>query len=53
VKLKKAGGGLRMACAQPMIEYSMKITKLDKMLPNYASVREAAAGFSPARAAQA
>jgi len=47
-KLKSAGGGLRMACAQPMVDYSLKITKLDKLLPNFQSVREAAAGFSPA-----
>jgi anti-sigma B factor antagonist len=53
VKLKKAGGGLRMACAQPMVDYSLKITKLDRMLPNYPSVGEAAAGFSAAGTAQA
>jgi len=47
-KLKSAGGGLRMACAQPMVDYSLKITKLDKLLPNFQSVREDAAGFSQA-----
>jgi anti-sigma B factor antagonist len=45
-KLKKAGGGLRMACAQPMVDYSLKLTKLDKLIPNFKSVGEAAAGFS-------
>ena len=53
MKLKTAGGGLRMACAQPMVDYSLKITKLDRLLPNYRSVGEAAAGFAPAGAAQA
>ena len=46
-KLKKAGGGLRMACAQPMVDYSLKLTKLDKIMPNYQSVELAATGFSP------
>ena len=45
-KLKKAGGGLRMACAQPMVDYSLKLTKLDKLIPNFKSVGEAATGFS-------
>ena len=52
-KLKKAGGGLRMACAQPMVDYSLKLTKLDKLMPNYQSVEAAAAGFTPAGTAQA
>lgn len=49
-KLKKSGGGLRMACAQPMVDYSLKLTKLDKLIPNYKSVGEAASGFVPASA---
>jgi anti-sigma B factor antagonist len=53
MKLKTAGGGLRVACAQPMVDYSLKITKLDKLLPNYRSVGEAASGFSPAGSAPA
>jgi anti-sigma B factor antagonist len=51
-KLKKAGGGLRMACAQPMVDYSLKLTKLDKLMPNYQSVEAAATGFTPAGTAQ-
>jgi anti-sigma B factor antagonist len=47
-KLKKAGGGLRMACAQPMVDYSLKLSKLDKLIPNFKSVGEAATGFSTA-----
>jgi anti-sigma B factor antagonist len=50
-KLKKAGGGLRMACAQPMVDYSLKLTKLDKIMPNYQSVELAATGFSSTGAA--
>jgi anti-sigma B factor antagonist len=53
MKLKTAGGGLKIACAQPMVDYSLKITKLDKLLPNYRSVAEAAAGFTSAGAVQA
>lgn len=45
-KLKKAGGGLRMAGAQPMVDYSLKLTKLDRLIPNFKSVGEAANGFS-------
>jgi anti-sigma B factor antagonist len=52
-KLKNAGGGLRMACAQPMVDYSMKLTKMDRIIPGYPSVGEAAAGFSSAGATQA
>jgi anti-sigma B factor antagonist len=51
MKLKKAGGGLRMACAQPMVDYSIKLTKLDKLMPNYHSVEAAADGFLTAGAA--
>jgi anti-anti-sigma factor len=47
-KLKKSGGGLHMAAPQPMIEYSLKLTKLDKLIPSYKTVGEAAAGFAPA-----
>jgi len=52
-KLKKAGGGLHMASTQPMIEYSLKLTKLDKLIPAYSSVGDAAAGFSSTGTVQA
>jgi anti-sigma B factor antagonist len=52
-KLKRAGGGLRMACAQPMVDYSLKLTKLDKLMPNYLTVEAAATDFSPAGTAPA
>jgi len=45
-KLKKAGGGLHMASAQPMIDYSLKLTKLDKLIPGYPSVAAAVEGFA-------
>ena len=46
MKLKKSGGGLRMAGLQSMIEYSLKLTKVDKLIPAYKSVPDAAAGFA-------
>lgn len=52
-KLKNAGGGLCMACAQPMVDYSMKLTKMDQIVPGYPSVGEAAAAFSSSGATQA
>jgi len=45
-KLKTAGGGLRLAAVQPMIEHSLKITKVDRLIPVYPGVPEAAAAFS-------
>jgi len=47
-KLKNAGGGLRIASAQPMIDYSLKLTKLDRLLPSFKTVEEAVAGFEAA-----
>ncbi|MBZ5527941.1 MAG: STAS domain-containing protein [Acidobacteriia bacterium] len=44
-KLKKAGGALRIASAQPMIAYSLQLTKVDKLIEMFASVDEAASGF--------
>ena len=45
-KLKKAGGGLRIAAAQPMIEYSLRLTKIDKLIEIFPTVDQAAKGFS-------
>ena len=53
MKLKKSGGGLHMAGAQSMIEYSLKLTKVDKLIPAFKTVPEAASGFSAAGAQQA
>jgi anti-sigma B factor antagonist len=53
VKLKKSGGGLRMVGAQSMIEYSLKLTKVDKLIPAFKTVPEAATGFAISEAPQA
>jgi anti-sigma B factor antagonist len=45
-KLKSAGGGLRIAAAQPMIDYSLKLTKVDKLIEMFPTVAEAEIGFS-------
>jgi len=45
-KLKSAGGGLRLASAQPMIEQSLKMTKVDRIISVYPGVSEAAASFA-------
>ena len=44
-KLKRAGGGLRIASAQPMIVYSLKMTKLDTLIEMFSTADEAATGF--------
>jgi anti-anti-sigma factor len=46
-KLKTAGGELRIASAQPMIEHSLKITNVDRIVPLFSAVSEAASGFTP------
>lgn len=45
-KLKGAGGGLRIAAAQPMIDHSLKLTKVDKLIEMFSTVDQAAKGFS-------
>jgi anti-sigma B factor antagonist len=45
-KLKNAGGGLRIAAAQQMITYSLKLTKLDRLIEMFPSVDQAAQGFT-------
>ena len=45
-KLKSAGGALRIAAAQPMITYSMKLTKLDRLIETFPSLDQAAKGFT-------
>ncbi len=46
-KLKRAGGALRIAAAQPMINYSLKLTKVDQLIELFPTVDQAALGFSP------
>ena len=45
-KLKNAGGGLRIAAIQPMIDYSLKLTKVNKVIEIFPTVEQAAVGFS-------
>lgn len=45
-KLKMAGGALRIAAAQPMIDHSLKLTKVDKLIEIFPTVDQAAKGFS-------
>jgi anti-sigma B factor antagonist len=44
-KLKGAGGALRIAGAQPMVDYSLKLTKVDKLIEMFPTVDQAASGF--------
>ena len=46
-KVKRAGGALRIAAAQPMINYSLKLTKVDQLIEMFPTVDLAAEGFSP------
>lgn len=46
-KLKTAGGGLRLASAQPMIAHSLQITKVDKIISLFPGVSEAVKEFAP------
>jgi anti-anti-sigma factor len=45
-KLKSANGALRIACAQSMVDYSLKLTKVDRVIEIFPSVDQAAQGFS-------
>jgi len=44
-RLKSAGGALRIAAAQPMVEYSLKLTKVDILIEIFPTVGQAAKGF--------
>src|SRR5271168_3764814 len=46
MKLKGAGGALRIATAHPMIAYSLKLTKVDMLVEMFPTVEQAAKGFS-------
>jgi anti-sigma B factor antagonist len=45
-KLKGAGGGLRIAAPQPMIDYILKLTKVDKIIEMFPTVEQASEGFT-------
>jgi anti-sigma B factor antagonist len=44
-KLKQAGGGMRIAGAQSMIDYSLRLTKVDKIIEMFSTVEEARLKF--------
>jgi anti-sigma B factor antagonist len=46
-KVKRAGGALRIAAAQQMISYSLKLTKVDQLIQMFPTVEQAAEGFCP------
>jgi anti-anti-sigma factor len=45
-KLKSAGGALRIAAANSMVEHSLKLTKVDMLIEMSPTVDQAAKGFS-------
>ena len=45
-KLKGVNGALRIASVQPMVDYSLKLTKVDRVIDIFPSVDQAAKGFS-------
>ena len=49
-KLRDAGGGLRIAAAQSMVDHSLKLTKVDKVIELFPTVQQAAQGFAPPNA---
>src|SRR6266436_9977943 len=46
-KLKGAGGDLRLACAPPVITRILDQTKVNKIVPTFATVADAASSFAP------
>src|SRR5271163_4173335 len=46
MKLKGAGGALRIAAAHPMIVHSLQLTKVDKLIEMFPSVDQASQEFS-------
>lgn len=44
-KLNCAGGGLRIAAPQSMIDYSLKLTRVHKLVETFPTVDQAAKGF--------
>jgi anti-sigma B factor antagonist len=46
-KVKKAGGSLRITSANGMVEETLKMTNVDKIVPFYSSLADAAQNFQP------
>jgi anti-anti-sigma factor len=45
-KIKGAGGALRIAAAQSMVDHSLRLTKVDKVIELFPTTEQAAHGFS-------
>jgi len=45
-KLKSVGGDLRLACAPPVVARILDQTKVNKIVPTFATVADAAASFT-------
>ena len=45
-KLKKEGGGLRIAAMQSMVDFSLRLTKVDKVIQLFPTVELATQGFA-------
>jgi len=46
-KLRNAAGGLRLACPPAVIARSLEQTKVNKIVPTFATLAEATASFGP------
>ena len=46
-KVKSVGGDLRLACAPAVITRILDQTKVNKIVPTFATVADAAASFAP------
>jgi anti-anti-sigma factor len=47
-RMKKAGGGLHVAGAQGMVEHTLRMTNVDRLIELYPTVAAAVSGFSGA-----
>ncbi|MGZ4821615.1 MAG: STAS domain-containing protein [Terriglobales bacterium] len=47
-KLKDAGGELRLAGATGVVEQTLRLTRMNRIVPTFATVAEATAGFAKA-----
>jgi len=45
-RIKKAGGSLHIAGAEGMVDHTLRMTSVDRLIPMDASVKEAAAAFA-------
>ncbi len=45
-KMKEAGGELRLAAATGVVDHTLKLTRMNLIVPTYATLAEAQAGFA-------